>query len=213
MTKSLTLGSLPVLATLFALTGYATLAVYKVNESFASLAQTAPPATSSSSKVAAGDLPDVAIETADGAHTSFAATAGSVRIATMFYSHCPGVCPMTFAALRGIESQLTAQQRARLSFILLSLDPARDSPQTLRALAAERGVNLPRWLLGRTSEPDAHAFASAAGIEFRPLSDGSIDHSTALVLVDSRGHMLARTSDTGDTSVFVGAVRRALERQ
>ena len=120
---------------------------------------------------------------------------------------------MTFAALRGIESQLTAQQRARLSFILVSLDPARDSPQTLRALAAERGVNSPRWLLGRTSEADAQAFASAAGIEFRPLSDGSIDHSTALVLVDSRGHMLARTSDTGDTSVFVGAVRRALERQ
>jgi len=201
------------LATLLALTGYATLAVHEVNESFVSLPQTAPPATSFSNKVAAGDLPDVAIETADGVHTSFAATAGRVRIATMFYSHCPGVCPMTFAALRDIERQLTAQQQAGLSFVLLSLDPARDSPQTLRSLARDRGVNSPRWLLGRTSEPDAHAFASAAGIEFRPLSDGSIDHSTALVFVDSRGQMLARTSDTGETSAFVGAVRRALERQ
>ncbi len=47
---------------------------------------------------------------------------------------------MTIDTLRGIEGQLTTQQRARLGFVLLSLDPTRDSPETLRTLAKERGI-------------------------------------------------------------------------
>jgi protein SCO1 len=213
MTKGLTLPSFPLLAAVLALCGYTALAIYKVNESSLMLAQLPSLTTQSLASVLVGGLPDVAIETADGTHTNFAATAGSVRIATMFYSHCPGVCPLTIETLRGIERQLTGPQQARLSFVLLSLDPSGDSPQALRSFARERGVPASRWLLGRTSESDAHAFAAAAGVRFRPLSDGSIDHSTALVLVDPQGRLLARTADTDDTTVFVAAVRRALQRQ
>lgn len=212
MTKGLTLGSLPVLAMSFALCGYAILAICKVQESSTLLSQTSSLASPSGGG-AMGDLPDVAIETADGSHTSFAATPGAVRIATMLYAHCPGVCPATIEVLRGIERQLTAQERDRLGLVLLSLDPARDSPEALKSLARERGITSSRWLLGRTSEPDAQAFAMAAGIRFRPLSDGSIDHSISFVLVDPRGRLLARTSNTGDTTEFVAAVRRALTKQ
>src|SRR5581483_12213846 len=74
----------------------------------------------------AGDLPDVALETSDGTRTSFAATNGHVRIATLFYSHCPGVCPMTLETLRGIEGQLTQEQRSKLNVVLISVDPSRD---------------------------------------------------------------------------------------
>lgn len=214
MTKGLTLGSFPALAMAFAICGYATLAIYKVHESSVLLAQAAPLTTNTSSSHTVGDLPDVAIETADGTHTSFAATAGKVRIATMIYAHCPGVCPTTIEALRGIERGLTMEQQDKLSVVLLSLDPTRDSPQALQSFARERGITSSRWLLGRTtSERDAQAFASAVGLRFRPLSDGSIDHSTALALIDARGRLLARASNAGETVEFVAAVRRAVSRQ
>ena len=89
----------------------------------------------------------------------------------------------------------------------------RDSPQTLRALAVERGLSSSHWILGRTSEDDAHSFATAAHIHYRALSDGSIDHSTALVLLDEQGHVLDRVSDEADMTEFVAAARRALDRQ
>jgi protein SCO1/2 len=209
MVKGLTLRSLPMAAIALAAAGFATLAVDKLANSPALLAHTATPTAPLSSASTAGDLPDVAIETADGTRTSFAAIGGQLRIATLFYSHCPGVCPMTIEAVRGIERQLSVEQRDRLSFVLLSLDPARDSPAALRELARERGITSPRWLLGRTSENDARQFASAAHIQYRALSDGSIDHSTAIVLVDARGRLLARTNDAGDTTELVAAVRRA----
>jgi len=158
------------------------------------------------------DLPDVAIETADGGHTSFAATGGHVRIVTMVYAHCPGVCPLTIESLRGIDRQLSARQQARLGFVLVSLDPSRDSPEALRALARQHGLSSPRWVVGRTSEPDAHAFAAAVQVRYRGLSDGSIDHSSALVLVDGRGRVLARSRDA-DAEEFVAAVGQALDRE
>jgi protein SCO1/2 len=153
-----------------------------------------------------GDLPNVSIQTADGAQTTLAATNGHVRIAGMFYAHCPGVCPATLATLRQIDAGLSEQQRSQLRFILLSLDPARDSPETLRKFAPG-----PRWLLGRASETDTRSFASAAHIQYRTLSDGSIDHSAGLVLLDSQGRVIARAADAGDTSEFAAAVRQALQ--
>lgn len=205
MVKGLTLRSLTVLAGAFAVSGLVTMTVGNLGLPLGVLPQTTMPLVD-------GDLPNVAIETADGTHLRFAATAGRVRIATMIYSHCPGVCPMTIQTLQGIEGQLTAAQRQRLGVVLLSMDPTRDTPRALRSLARERQIQSPLWILGRTSESDARAFASAAHIQYRPLSDGSIDHSTALVLLDARGQVIARTSDAGDSSEFVEAVRRALHR-
>ena len=89
----------------------------------------------------------------------------------------------------------------------------RDSPQTLRALAVERGLRSSHWILGRTSEDDARSFATATHIHYRTLSDGSIDHSTAFVLLDQSGRVLARVSDEDDTTAFVAAARRALDKQ
>jgi protein SCO1/2 len=213
MVKALVLRCLQVFAIVFALSSLATVAMDGSEVSSPMPASLTSPPQASVGKAVVADLPDVAIETADGSRTSFAATGGRVRIATMFYSHCPGVCPLTIDTLKGIDRGLTVQQRARLSFVLLSLDPARDSPGTLRSLALERGLNSSRWILGRTSEEDARSFAAAAHIRYRTLSDGSIDHSSAFVLLDESGRVLDRVSDEADTTEFVAAARRALDQQ
>ncbi len=213
MVKSVVLRCLQVFAIAFALSSLTTLALDESGSSSSILTRFAAPTEASPGAAVVADLPDVAIETADGTRTSFAATGGRVRIASMLYSHCPGVCPLTIDTLKGIDRQLTAQQRARLSFVLLSLDPARDSPQALRSMAVQRGLTSSHWILGRTSQEDARSFAAAARIRYRALSDGSIDHSTAFVLVDESGRVLARVSDDGDTTEFVAAARRALDQQ
>jgi protein SCO1 len=213
MVKGVTLRSLQVLVAAFAVAGIATLAVDGMSDSVALVSPLTPSAATFRDGATHADLPDVAIEAADGSRTSFAASGGRVRIATMFYSHCPGVCPMTIDTLRALDRQLTAEQQSKLSFVLLSLDPARDAPQALHSLAVERGIDSPRWLLGRTSEREARQFAAAAHLQYRPLSDGSIDHSSTLVLVGARGQLLSRASDAGDTTEFLATVRSALDRQ
>ena len=91
MAKGLTVRSLQAFGGAFVVAGFAALAADEIGASSAVLAHIASPAASTQVTPVVGDLPDVAIEAADGTHTTFAATDGHVRIATMFYSHCPGV--------------------------------------------------------------------------------------------------------------------------
>jgi protein SCO1/2 len=219
MTRILSLHSVRAVVTGFAVAAVITLSVGDIGESLTSAArvvssQMRSPAAPSGLRATSTDFPDVAIETSQGVRTTFAATGGHVRIATMFFAHCPGVCPLTIDTLRGIDRQLAPAQRAKLSFVLLSLDPERDSPGVLRAILSQHQIDSSRWLVGRTSAADARAFAQASRINYRKLADGSIDHSSSLVLLDAQGRVLARNSDTGNPDPqFIAAVRRALSER
>jgi len=153
-----------------------------------------------------GDLPDVSIETASGTRTTLSATDGRVRIATMFYTHCPGVCPLTIKRLQDIEQQLPRAGREKLTVVMLSLDPTHDTPSQLRTL----GINSTHWLIGRTSLAETAKFAKAVNIKYRALSDGSIDHSSSLVLLNEQGRVLARAGADDDLAAFAVAVRQAV---
>lgn len=49
------------------------------------------------------------------------------------FTHCPDVCPTTLAYLATLSKQLDAEARADLQVLFVSVDPARDDPQTLRS--------------------------------------------------------------------------------
>ncbi len=154
---------------------------------------------------------DVSFETADSGATTLAATAGRVRIASLFYAHCAGLCPLTLASLKQLENGLTPRERARLGVVLLSLDPATDTPEALRAFRTRQGIDRARWLLGRPAAADLPRLAAAFGIRYRQLTDGSTDHQPALLLLDRDNRLLARTTQVGRPDArFNAALRDAL---
>jgi protein SCO1/2 len=151
------------------------------------------------------------IETAQGARTTLAETAGHVRIATMFYASCPMACPLIIDALRSIDRQLSARERKALRMLLVTLDPERDTPAALGGLAALRGIDESRWTLGRASPSDTRKLAAALGIRYRRLDDGNFDHSSELVLLDAQGRVLARSTALRVDPAFLDVLRTALE--
>jgi formylglycine-generating enzyme required for sulfatase activity len=155
---------------------------------------------------------DATIETASGRHTRFAQGAGRVRIVTMFYASCPMACPLTIDTLKNIDAALTASERAKLDMLLLSMDPSRDTPGTLTALASERKIADPRWTLARASRADTRKLAAVLGIQYRELDNGAFEHSSALVLLDAEGLVVARSARMGKPAPeFLAAVKSALE--
>jgi protein SCO1 len=154
---------------------------------------------------------NVTLETSSGELTTLAATQGRVRIATMFYSHCPTICPMVVDALQRIDATLTPSERAKLNVLMLSLDPVRDAPATLRSFASEHQINDPRWLLARTQKSDLVTVARTLGISYNSAASGIPDHVPALVLLDAQGKELARSTTLGGADPqFVSAVSQAL---
>src|SRR5688572_744136 len=56
---------------------------------------------------------------------------GQPRVATMFYASCRYICPMVVDSLRAVERELSEKERQRIAFVLISMDPARDTPEAL----------------------------------------------------------------------------------
>lgn len=77
--------------------------------------------------------PDLTMTSTDGKPYDFAArTKGRVTFITFGYTHCPDICPLHMANLAGALERLTPAQRARVSVVFVTTDPARDSLPQLR---------------------------------------------------------------------------------
>lgn len=136
---------------------------------------------------------------------------GSPQVVTMFYTSCQYICPLIVDSGKAIEKSLAPAERARIGLLLVSMDPKRDTPAALLSVATKRKLDTARWTLARPAPGDVRAIAGVLGIRYRELADGEFNHTSALILLDADGRILARTEQIGSRPdpEFVAAVRRA----
>lgn len=147
----------------------------------------------------------------NGKSRDFAAGAGQPVIAAMFYSSCKFICPLIIDGARKTERALAADERERLGVLLVSLDPERDTPAVLTELARTRHIDSPRWHLTRASEKDVRRIAAVLGVQYKQQEDGEFSHSSALILLDAQGRVVARSEKLGEADPeFLAAIRRTL---
>lgn len=137
---------------------------------------------------------------------------GRVRLVAMFYTSCRYVCPLIIDSAKGVERGLTPAERARLGVLLVSLDPSRDDVAALRTVFDKRRLDPARWTLARTEASGVRKLAAVLGVRYRALADGEFNHTSALVLLDRDGRVLARTEKLGGVPdpAFLAAVKAAL---
>ena len=138
---------------------------------------------------------------------------GHPQLVAMFYSSCQYMCPLIVDAGKGVDKSLTANERAKLRVLMISIDPARDSPAALTALASNRHLETSRWTLARTDATTVRKTAALLGVRYRRLDDGEFNHSSAWVLLDAQGRILARTEKMTPVPdpEFLAKVRLALK--
>ncbi|NDK37423.1 SCO family protein [Pseudoxanthomonas gei] len=147
----------------------------------------------------------------DGRQFAWASRRGKVQLVAMFYTSCQYICPLIVDSGKAVERQLTPAERARLGILLVSMDPKRDTPAALTSIVAKRKLDRARWTLASPSPADVREVAGVLGIRYRALADGEFNHTSALVLLDANGRILARTEKMGSQPdpEFFAAVRHA----
>lgn len=143
---------------------------------------------------------------------TLAARRGHPQLVAMFYTSCQYVCPLIVQTGQGIDHALTPAERAKLRVLMISLDPARDTPAALMKTATERKVDLARWTLARTDDEGVRKTAALLGVRYRKLANGEFNHSSAIILLDADGRIVARTEQLGATPdpEFLAKVRATL---
>jgi protein SCO1/2 len=137
---------------------------------------------------------------------------GKPQLVSMFYTSCRYVCPLIVDSAKGVEHALSPAERDRLGVLLISMDPARDDTAALASVARKRKLDPARWTLARTEAASVRSVAALLGVRYRALADGEFNHTSALVLLDGEGRVVARTERLGSVPdpEFLAAVRAAL---
>lgn len=154
---------------------------------------------------------DVQLLDQAGKRQPWSAQRGKPRLVAMFYTSCQYICPLIVDSGKAVEHRLTPAERQRIGITLISMDPARDTPKALAAVVAKRKLDTQRWTLASPRKEDVRQVAGVLGVRYRELADGEFNHTSALVLLDADGRVLARTERMGSKPdpEFVAAVRRA----
>ncbi len=150
--------------------------------------------------------------TQDGKNFKLSQRRGKPQLVAMFYTSCPYICPLIIDSAKGIEKSLTLAQQNKLSILLVSIDPVRDTPEALMHIVKKRKLDTTRWTLARTDEKGVRTLAALLGVRFRALADGEFNHTSALILLDAEGRVIARTETLGNKPdpVFLAAVKKTV---
>jgi protein SCO1 len=119
---------------------------------------------------------------------------GRVRVISMFYSTCQGVCIITKDDMQALEASLSPETRGRIGFVLATLDPSRDTAQVLRAYRRAEGLSSARWTLLRGDDAATSKLAGLLGIGAGRDASGRFVHSSELIVLDESGRIIHRHS-------------------
>jgi protein SCO1 len=137
---------------------------------------------------------------------------GEPQVVAMFYTSCQYICPLIVDSGKAVEHALTPAEQGKLRFMLVSMDPKRDTPAALMKVAKQRKLDPARWSLASPHADDVRDVAGVLGVRYRELADGEFNHTSALVLLDRDGRIVARTEKIGGVvdPEFIAAVRRVV---
>jgi len=133
----------------------------------------------------------------DGEPFKLADLRGRPVVVSMFYNSCQFVCPMLIDTVRATQDRLSAEERSRVTMLLVTFDPARDDVGVLKSVADKHQLDREHWTLARTDPAMVRKLAAVLHIQYKLLSNGDYNHSTALILLDDNGRILGQTSKLG----------------
>jgi protein SCO1/2 len=123
----------------------------------------------------------------DGTKMNLDALKGKIVIAAMVFTHCESACPRIVSDIQRIEKDVT--NVSNVHFLLISMDPARDTPERFREFAKERQLGT-NWTMVSSSQETTDEIANVLGVKIKKLSDGGFDHSNSIFVIDQAGNIV-----------------------
>ncbi len=119
---------------------------------------------------------------------SLSDSSGKVVLLFFGFTHCPDVCPMTLGTIQTVLDQL-GEQAAHVQPLLITVDPKRDTPETLEKYLEYFGYNF-IGLTGDSNEIDKVVKQYQAFYSYTGDSNSrayNVDHSSNLYIIDAEG--------------------------
>lgn len=156
-------------------------------------------------------LPDIPLTTAEGKAWKLSDWRGKWVITFLGFTNCPDVCPMGLTYLAKETRDLRGRDRLQVMFV--SVDPQRDTPQSL----AQYVRHFDPSFVGATHDAKTlQDFARSLGAAFlleKPDAKGNynVQHSGSLYLIDPEGRLVAAYDSNGKPGALKSDLSRLLQ--
>lgn len=155
---------------------------------------------------------DFTLESYHGA-VSLTEFRGSIVLLYFGYTWCPDICPTNLSLIGAVLDEMSAEERARVQPIFISVDPARDSVDRLK----EYVQYFHPKLLGLTAgEQTLAEVATRYGAAFKiHAEDGQgnnyvVDHSADTYLIGADGALVKAIPHGVKLEVLLNSIRELL---
>jgi protein SCO1/2 len=132
--------------------------------------------------------------------------AGKPRVVALVYTSCHGTCPLIVGEMKRIESSIPAGRAGDVGFVLVSLDPARDTPGRLEQWATDNHLDQSRWTLLNGSDGAVRELAATLGVRYQVQPDGEVAHANVITVLDAAGLVVHQQVTLGDGAAVTSAI-------
>lgn len=165
--------------------------------------QTEPPCCDRSA-AAPGEFTDKSLyqtesrwTTDTGQQMRLAALKGRPQIIVMFFANCRSACPVLVHDLQRIEASLNENERSRVGFTLVTIDPRRDTPEALARYRANRSLATNTWTLLHGAPADIQELAALLGVRYKEQTNGQFAHSNLITVLNRQGEIVHQLAGLG----------------
>lgn len=132
-----------------------------------------------------GDVAPFALTAQTGERFDSGALKGRLWIADFIYTTCKGPCPRMSHLMSQVNRR--TQDVSGVSLVTFTVDPEHDTPEVLAEYAKRYNADSARWHFLTGTREELHRISRDS---FKVGNvDGSLNHSTRLVLVDREGRI------------------------
>ena len=123
---------------------------------------------------------------------------GEVQVVAMVYTHCEFACPRILADMQRVRQVLSDHARENTNFVIISIDPERDTPQRLTNFAEENNLNKEYWTLLNGSQGDILEIAALLGVRYKRISETDFTHSNMITVLNNEGEIVHQRKQLSD---------------
>ncbi|MDO8549663.1 MAG: SCO family protein [Ignavibacteria bacterium] len=116
---------------------------------------------------------------------------GKKVVFTMFFASCTYACPILVNDMKKIEAALLKEDEvSSYRFLLVSIDPERDTPEKLKKFATRYNLDLKRWKLLSGNSDDIMELAAVIGFKYKKDKNGDFSHSNLITFLSEKGEII-----------------------
>ena len=138
---------------------------------------------------------------------------GKVQVLAMVYTTCTSACPIIVSLMQLIAGALPPDLRPQVGFVLVSLDPERDTPSVLSVYQDKMHLDPMSWSLLSGHPNDVMDLAMVLGIRYQRDQSGGFIHANVITVLNTAGEIVHRHEGLHQDIVStLEAIRRAAQQ-